>query len=177
MLLFQTHRVILSFLTLAITICLVLAQQSGQDKSASTASAKPMPITALTGRSDWPMLGRTPDSGRVNDWPEQGVCSTPCIDDNRLYYMSNRCELICVNVEGMASEPRILWRLDVIKELGVFPHNMAASSPLVMGDSVFVVTGNGHDQSHVNIPAPNAPSFLAVNKLTGKVVWHDNSPG
>src|SRR5205823_6172011 len=26
-------------------------------------------------------------------------------------------------------------------------------------------------------PAPEAPSFVAVNKKTGKVAWQDNSPG
>jgi hypothetical protein len=62
-------------------------------------------------------------------------------------------------------------------DLGVFPHNLAACSPLVVGELVFVVTGNGVDQGHVKIPAPDAPSFIAVNKKTGAVVWKDNSPG
>jgi outer membrane protein assembly factor BamB len=54
---------------------------------------------------------------------------------------------------------------------------MSACSPMVIGDLVFVVTGNGVDDSHVKIPAPEAPSFIAVHKRTGKVVWQDNSPG
>jgi outer membrane protein assembly factor BamB len=54
---------------------------------------------------------------------------------------------------------------------------MAACSPLVVGDLVFVVTGNGVDEEHANIPSPTAPSFIAVNKKTGKVVWKDASPG
>ena len=39
-------------------------------------------------------------AGRVNDWPMQGICSTPCVDGNRVYYVSNRCELVCADVEG-----------------------------------------------------------------------------
>jgi outer membrane protein assembly factor BamB len=61
--------------------------------------------------------------------------------------------------------------------LKVFPHNLAICSPLIAGDLVFVVTGNGVDEDHVKLPFPEAPSFLAVHKKTGKVVWKDNSPG
>jgi outer membrane protein assembly factor BamB len=70
----------------------------------------------------------------------------------------------------------IIWRLDMMKELNVFPHLLAASSPLVAGDLVYVVTGNGIDGAGA-VPSPQAPSFVAVNKLTGKVVWSDASPG
>ncbi len=40
----------------------------------------------------------------------------------------------------------------MIGELDVFPHNLAAGNPLVVGDIVFVVTGNGVDEGHINIP-------------------------
>jgi outer membrane protein assembly factor BamB len=62
------------------------------------------------------------------------------------------------------------------KDLKVFPHNLAVGSPLIAGELLFVVTGNGVNEDHVNIPFPEAPSFLAVNKMTGKVVWQDNAP-
>ena len=39
-------------------------------------------------------------AGRVNDWPQQGICSTPFIEGDRLYYISNRCEVVCVDTEG-----------------------------------------------------------------------------
>jgi outer membrane protein assembly factor BamB len=54
---------------------------------------------------------------------------------------------------------------------------MASSSPLVFEDLVFVGTSNGRDSSGETVPAPKAPSFIAVNKDTGKVVWQDDSPG
>lgn len=130
-------------------------------------------------------------SGLVNDWPEQGICSSPFVEGDRLYYVSNRCELVCADVEGLANGNQgeqneqykgpehadFIWRLDMMTELGVFPHNLAVCSPLVVGDFIYVVTGNGHDESHENIPAPRAPSFICVNKNTGKVVWTDDSPG
>jgi outer membrane protein assembly factor BamB len=110
-------------------------------------------------------------SGLVNDWPRSGI-ATPTVDGRRLYYVSNRCELICAETDT----GRALWRLDMIKELGVFPHNKSVCAPLVVGDLVFVVTSNGVDEGHIDIPAPKAPSFLAVQKNTGKVVWQNNAP-
>jgi outer membrane protein assembly factor BamB len=41
---------------------------------------------------------------------------------------------------------------------------------------LFIITSNGVDEGHINIPSPEAPSFLAINKKSGKVVWSDNSP-
>lgn len=130
-------------------------------------------------------------SGRVNDWPREGICSSPFVDGPRVYYVSNRCELVCADVEGFLDgtndgaqdeqyrgpqDADFLWRLDMIKELNVFPHNLATCSPLVVGDTVFVITSNGVDEGHINIPSPAAPSFLAVDKHTGKVKWSNRNP-
>jgi outer membrane protein assembly factor BamB len=119
-------------------------------------------------------------SGRVNDWPMQGICSTCNVDGDRVYYVSNRCELICADVNGANDgngNGKIIWKLDMMKELGVFPHNMSASSPNIDGNMVFVVTSNGVDESHIVIPSPDAPSFIAVNKTSGDVIWDKVGPG
>jgi outer membrane protein assembly factor BamB len=144
-----------------------------------------------TGKFLWQAVHDKLPAGRVNDWPEEGICSTPYIEGNRLYYVSNRAELVCADTEGFLDgkndgaqdekykdkiDADFIWRLDMIKELDVFPHNLATSSPLVVGDLIFLVTSNGVDEGHINIPQPAAPSFIAVNKHTGKVVWHDRSP-
>jgi outer membrane protein assembly factor BamB len=126
------------------------------------------------------------------DWPEQGVCSSPAVEGKRLYYVNNRGELVCLDTEGFLdgkndgpfmdekytgpTDADILWKLDMIKELGVAPHNMANSSPVISGDLVYLETSHGQDENHEKIPNPKAPSFLAVDKNTGKVVWQDNSP-
>jgi outer membrane protein assembly factor BamB len=117
-------------------------------------------------------------TGQVNDWPKEGICSTPAIDGDRVYYVSNRCELVCADVNGAPGrQAKILWRLDMIGKLGVFPHNMANGSPVVAGSLVFVGTSNGVSEEHIGLPAPAAPSFVAVNKLTGALVWSSNAPG
>jgi outer membrane protein assembly factor BamB len=126
-----------------------------------------------------------------NDFPEQGVCSSPAVEGKRLYYVSNRGELICLDTEGFMdgknngpfqdegykgpTNADIIWKLDMMKELGIWQRDMANASPLIWEDLVFIGTSNGNDGEKV--PAPTAPSFIAVNKNTGKVVWQDNSPG
>ncbi len=64
----------------------------------------------------------------------------------------------------------------MIEKMGVFPHNLATSSPVVVGDLVYIVTSNGVDEAHLELPSPRSPSFIAVNKKTGEVIWEDNSP-
>ena len=102
-----------------------------------------------------------------------GLCSTPCVAEDRVYYVSNRGGLIC----RMAADGKVVWELDMRKELGVSPNQASASSPLVAGDLVFVVTGHGTNHRTGTIKNPNAPSFLAVDRKTGKIAWQDNSPG
>ena len=151
-----------------------------------------MAFDSATGKFLWQATSTKLPQGRVNDWPLQGVCSTPFVEGDRLYYVSNRAEVVALDAEGFLdgendgpftqetdkgeADADIIWKLDMIGELDVFPHNLASSSPLVVGDLVYVVTGNGVDEGHANIPFPDAPSFIAVNKKTGKVVWQDNSP-
>ena len=74
-------------------------------------------------------------------------------------------------------EADIVWVFDMIKELGVTPHNMSACSVTAVGDLLLVNTSNGADEPHKRVPAPKAPSFIALDKHTGKLVWADNSPG
>ena len=146
---------------------------------------------AASGKFLWQHVNDKLPSGLVHDWPDEGICSTPAVEGNRLYYISNRCEVVCLDTNGFADgnqgvqdekykEPTdadVIWRLDMMKELNVFPHNLAACSPLLVGDTLYVVTANGVDENHENIPAPQAPSFIAVDKHTGKVKWKSNAPG
>ena len=79
-------------------------------------------------------------------------------------------------VDSDKEDADIVWTLDMMDALGVFPHNLATSSPLVYEDMVYIVTSNGVDEAHLEIPSPRAPCFIAVNKKTGEVVWEDNTP-
>jgi len=65
----------------------------------------------------------------------------------------------------------------MIKELGVSPHNKAASSPASYGGLVFVGTSNGRDVDNKRVPAPKAPALIAVDQKTGKLAWQVSDPG
>ena len=113
-----------------------------------------------------------------------GVASTPAVDGDRLYYVSNRCELVCADVAGdpaAKGKGKIVWSLDMIKDLKVHPGGLegglANCSPLVLDDLVYVVTSNGVDMNTGKVASPDAPSFLAVHKESGKVAWQSNLPG
>ncbi|MCA9061480.1 MAG: PQQ-binding-like beta-propeller repeat protein [Planctomycetaceae bacterium] len=145
------------------------------------------------GKMLWQLTREKLEAGRVNDWPEQGICSTPCVEGNRLYIVTNRCEVMCVDTEGFHDgendgpfdgevdneelDADIVWSVDMMDELGVFPHNLATSSPVILGDLLLLVTSNGVDEAHLDVPSPRAACFIAVNKNTGEVVWEDSSPG
>jgi len=110
-----------------------------------------------------------------------GVASTPCVVGNRLYYVSGRGELVCSTTEGRPGTRDVenLWMLDLRKDLGVRLYETPLSSPLVWRSLVFILTGHGADWTvePPRVDNPRAPSFIAVDRLTGKVVWQDASPG
>jgi outer membrane protein assembly factor BamB len=142
-------------------------------------------------------------SWRGNDIPGTPIQSVPFVDRNRVYYVSNRGELICLDLDGFydnendgpfreeksveKTDADVVWSLDMVGKLGVFKRDAGdignpTSSPLVIGDHVYCVTGNGSlygssSTAGPRVPAPNAPSFLAARSETGQVAWTSNAPG
>jgi outer membrane protein assembly factor BamB len=154
-----------------------------------------------TGEFLWQLVVPKLASGKVNDWENLGLLSSPCVEGNRLYVVTSRGEVLCLDTEGMPNgndgpyadeaqyvsgpgKPKsiigpkdadIIWRYDMMDELGVFPHNASNCSILVAGDIIYLCTSNGQDWTHVNIPSPNAPSLIALNKNTGKLLGEDDA--
>ncbi|MGH9384501.1 MAG: PQQ-binding-like beta-propeller repeat protein [Vicinamibacterales bacterium] len=132
-------------------------------------------------------------SGRANDWPFQGIASSALIQDGVVYFTSNRGQIIAADAQGFHDnendgpykdekltsrrDPDIIWIFDMMDEVGSFPHNLSNCSPVAHQNLLFCSTANGQDESHVNIPSPKAPSIIALDKTTGKLVWEDNSVG
>lgn len=131
-----------------------------------------MSFDEKNGKFLWQMLFSKLPAGRVVDWPKEGICSTPVVEGSRLYFVSNQCKVVCADT----NTGKAIWETDMIKELGVFPHNIAACSPALVGDHLWLVTANGVNEDHITVPAPQAPSFIKVDKRTGKVLWQDNRP-
>jgi len=165
-----------------------------------------------TGEFLWQLVVPKLASGKVNDWESLGLLSSPTVEGDRVYLVTSRCEVICLDVNGMANgndgpfkdeakyvvkdvlldrgkpterkappiEPGpkdadIIWVYDMMDELGVFPHNASNCSVLIVDNIVYTCTSNGQDWTHSNIPSPNAPSFIALDKKTGKFLGEDDA--
>jgi outer membrane protein assembly factor BamB len=132
-------------------------------------------------------------TGRVHDWPLQGICCSPLVEGDRLWYVSSRGEVKCLDTTGFRdgendgpftgetvvddTEADVVWVLNMMKELGVSQHNMCSCSVTAAGDYLFVNTSNGVDEGHINLPSPTAPSFLCIDKRDGRLLWADATPG
>jgi outer membrane protein assembly factor BamB len=134
------------------------------------------------------------------DWWYCGISSTPVVERGRVYLVSNRGEVMCLDTEGMANgndgpysdegrhmvlgdakppvpgkkDADILWLYDMPAELGVKPHNASNCSVLMHGDLLYICTSNGVEWTHSRVANPEAPSLIVLDKNTGKLVARDN---
>ncbi len=125
----------------------------------------------------------------IGSIPQQiGVCSSAAVEGDRVYFVSNRFDVLCLDAAGSRAKPgdaRVLWTYDTWKELGVFPCDAANASPLIVGDLLYVTTSNGVDRNTFHdpakeknrkIPAPNAPNLIVFDKRDGRLVATDDAP-
>ncbi len=133
------------------------------------------------------------------DWPKAGLCSPPTVEGRRVYVVSNRGELLCLDLDGMANgndgpftdegalfspesgpgvetgplDADVIWRTDLKKTPGVWTHDSAHASILLDGNWLYLNSGNGVDNTHRKIRRPDAASLIAVDKTTGRIVARD----
>ena len=158
-------------------------------------------LNAYNGDFLWQLAVPKLASGKVNDWEYLGILASPNVEGGKVWVVTNRCEVVCLDAEGMTNgnegpfkdeakylggpgkppiEPGpkdadILWRYDMMDELGVFPHNASNCSVITLGDKLFACTSNGQDWTHVNIPSPQSPSFIELDKNTGTLLAEDDA--
>ena len=53
-----------------------------------------------TGKFLWQHSSEKLPTGRVHDWPLQGICCAPLVEGNRLWFVGSRGEVICLDSEG-----------------------------------------------------------------------------
>lgn len=140
-----------------------------------------------TGKLLWQHSSEKLAQGSHVDWPDQGICSTPLIVGNRLYYVTNRGEVACLDTagyyddknDGAATEANqnkdeadVVWTYNMMEQLKVHQHYMSNCSVTSAGELLFICTSQGIDEDGNN---SDAPSFICLNRETGKLVWADNS--
>ncbi len=159
-----------------------------------------MAFDEKTGDFAWQLLIPKLGAGKVSDWEYVGLCSSPAVEGDKVYVVTNRGEAVCLDINGMANgndgpftdeanymsadgnpveltneHADILWIYDMREELGVFPHNVSSCSPLIVDNILYVATSNGVDWSHNNIPAPFSPSLVAIDKVSGELLGEEAS--
>jgi outer membrane protein assembly factor BamB len=143
-----------------------------------------------------PKLGPSP----YLDWPRTGLVSPCTVEGKRVYLVSNRNEVMCLDLAGLANgndgpyqeegrhmglgdgvpqpvdstDADIIWLYDIDRERGVHQHDAAHCSILLNGQYLYVNTSNGVDDTHGHIPSPEAPSLMVLDKTTGRLVAQDD---
>jgi len=136
------------------------------------------------------------------DWPGAGICSSATVEGERVYIVTNRAEVLCLDLLGQANgndgpyldegrhmvlpdqkpmevtpiDADILWRFAMPSEVGMHPHDAAHSAILIDGQYLYVNTGNGVDRTHRKIPGADAPSLIVLDKSTGRLIARDGEP-
>jgi len=81
------------------------------------------------------------------------IRATPCLDEGRLYIAGMRDLLVCLD----AATGEELWKVDFMQAFeSPLPAFGFVSSPLVIGEHVYVQAGSG---------------FVKLEKATGRIVW------
>src|SRR3954471_7218938 len=165
-----------------------------------------------TGEFLWQLVVPKLAAGKVNDWENLGLFSSPNVGGDNVYLVTSRCEVLCLDAKGLKdgnngpfkdeakyvvkdvvidkgkptehpappiepgpTDADIIWRYDMLDELGVFPHNASNCSTLIVDDILYTSTSNGQDWTHSNVPSPLSPSLIALNKKTGEFLAEDDA--
>jgi outer membrane protein assembly factor BamB len=85
-----------------------------------------------------------------------GPRSTPTVDNDRVYTLTENGDLACLNAHNGAP----VWRKNVLKEFGgTNPGYLISESPLIDGGRVIVTPGG------------KGAGIVALDKMTGKEIW------
>ncbi|RLS52997.1 MAG: hypothetical protein DWH91_15345 [Planctomycetota bacterium] len=131
--------------------------------------------------------------GLEKDWPLLRICLVPVVEGDRVWLVTNRCEVVCLDLNGHrdneddglpepeASAPGaesadVAWRYDLVSTLGVRPQRAASVTPTIAGNLLLLNSPSDVDESDQKPATPGAPAFLAIDKMTGELVWSDKTP-
>lgn len=152
-----------------------------------------------TGELCWQLVVPRFDNRIYLDWRTGGICSAATVDDDRVYVVTNRAEIVCLDLNGQADgndgpyldegrhmvpagtppaevtsiDADIVWLFDMPAKLRVHPHDSPCASILVHGPHLYLNTSNGVDRIHSGIPEPDAPSLIVLGKRTGRLLAQD----
>lgn len=93
---------------------------------------------------------------KVNEGKGNGPRSTPTVDNDRIYVLTENGDLACLN----ARDGSPVWRKNILKDFGGSnPGWLISESPLIDGGRVIVTPGG------------RGAGLVALDKMTGKEIW------
>ncbi len=148
----------------------------------------------------WQLVVPKRDEDQYFDWPNIGMSSVATVEGDRVYLLTNRHEVVCLDANGLTNgndgsfqdegrhmapkslpamtpgplDADILWCCDLVAEAGIWPHDGAHSSILILGNHLYLNTCTGVDNTHRRIRTPDAPSLVVLDKCTGRLVAREN---
>jgi outer membrane protein assembly factor BamB len=153
-----------------------------------------------TGRFLWQLVVPKREEDIFFDWPNSGICSPATVEGDRVYVISNRGEVMCLDPHGLgngndgpfkdeaahkrrvkseselpleAIDADIIWLFDLTSGAGIWSHDAAFSSILIDGQYLYLNSGTGVDNTHRKIRTPDAPSLVVLDKSTGRLIARD----
>ncbi|MFP4106669.1 MAG: PQQ-binding-like beta-propeller repeat protein [Phycisphaerae bacterium] len=159
-------------------------------------------LSEKTGKLLWKLRSRRYEKkvyGSNFDDLKSGICSSPTVNDGQVFVVTNRAEVLCLDADGLADgndgsfrdegrylsgddqpvvmlpgDADILWKFDLIADAPSAPHDVTHCNVLVDERFVYVNTGNGvHRIPGQPTPLPDAPSLVALDRKTGKLIAAD----
>ena len=98
---------------------------------------------------------------KLNESVGNGPRSTPTVDNDRVYVLTENGDLACLR----AGDGSPVWRKNILKEFGGSnPGWLISESPLLDGDRVIVTPGG------------RGAGMVALDKMTGKEIWRAEMP-
>ena len=111
------------------------------------------------GREVWSVPVGKVGENRGPQYP--GTRSTPTIDGDRLYCLASDGELVCL----VRADGKIKWKKNLQRDFDGKPGNWAYSESVLIDGDVLACT-----------PGGSTATLVALNKLTGDVIWKSSVP-
>ena len=142
-------------------------------------------VLACFRESDGKLLYRyvSPRLKFPKDWTGQSLSGSPLIEGDRLWFCTNRREVICLDLEPLRTDkgdPPVVWKLDMVKELKIVPKAMMIpgpdthGSPAAYKNFLYVPTGNAVSGDGRTVSSPMPHRWCAWRRT--RVRWCGKTP-
>jgi outer membrane protein assembly factor BamB len=123
-------------------------------------------------------------ANKLHDWDMNSLGNSPVVDGDRVWFLTNRAEVVCLDIEPLkrgTGEPRVLWKLDMYRDLhvrgfGTDAVDIKRGSIAAYRDWIYVQTGESAVRPRTDPQPGSAPSLICLEKATGRLVWKDDLP-